>query len=186
MIQFDFLHDPRPAYVRRVLEMRIPGAVQNAILGLAGALVVLTGTWGIESYRLRQADEVESRYQTRFDRSVIELARTKVAYDRLQRMVALDSQIATIERSGNDDASRLAEIANRLPPHAWLTSISRDAGGIAIEGRARDFTVVGRTIGGLAKSALLQNPTLLEASSVSQADGDGEIRYRVHLDGVRP
>ncbi|MGZ3499198.1 MAG: PilN domain-containing protein [Vulcanimicrobiaceae bacterium] len=185
MTAFDYLHAPRPAVVRKMLEARVPERLHNPLLALGLAIAVVVGAWGIESYRLQSAVRLEERYQQRFDQSRRELARTKVFYSRLQRLVALDKQIAAIVRSGDDDARRLAEIANRLPERAWLTSISRDATGISLEGRAENLRVVSRTMGALAQSRVLRNPVLLDASS-SGRGGDQLFHYQVHVDGAKP
>jgi hypothetical protein len=186
MIGFDYLHAARPALLRRVMELRIPARVHNPLIALAGAILVVTGAWGIEAYRLQRALQLEARYRQRFEESRLEVARTRIMYGRLERLVALDRRINRIVRSGDDDARRLAEIANRLPERAWLTSISHDSTGIALEGRAEDLTVVSRTVGALAKSRVLRNPTLVDASSGGNDGGEDFIRYQVHLDGTRP
>ncbi len=184
MTAFDYLHAPQPAWVSRVGAIRVPSYLHSALAALFFAVFIVTATWAIESHRLHAALTVQQIYEVRLERSRTDMERTKVLYGRLERLAAIDRQVHEIERSGDLDAKRLAEIADRLPPHAWLTSIARDSDGIALEGRARDLAAVSRTVRALATARLVANPVLVNLTSESDFGGQSRIRYQLHLDGT--
>lgn len=182
-MRFDYLHSPRPLFVRRVLELRVPQRFQAAVLTLAGAIAIIAGAWGIESYRLADALKVESIYQQRYDRAKQRLDRANVYYARVRALLELDRRVRRIAVSGDADARTLAEIANRLPQYAWLTGITHDGNGLALEGRVKDLRVLSDVLHRLMHSARLRNPTLIGAA----ADGEGKdhaMKYEIHVDAA--
>lgn len=184
MISFDYLHSARPDIIVRILEFRIPSRLQSAIAALAGSIVIAGGAWGIESYRLSAALTVETTYQANYERSETALARENVYFDRVKNLVALDKRLRDITASGNVTARRLAQIGNALPQKAWLSSISRDGDGLLLEGGASDMASVGRVLSALTNAHGISNPTLVDASADSRADGT--VKFTVHADGAIP
>ncbi|MDQ2871526.1 MAG: PilN domain-containing protein [Candidatus Eremiobacteraeota bacterium] len=182
---FDYLHDARPVWLMRLYAMRVPAYLHNAASALFCAIVIVLGAWGIEVNRLHVALTTQQLFEVRFEASRTEMERTNVLYDRLKRLAGVDRQVHDIERSGDLDARRLAEIADRLPTHAWLTSIARDDSGLTLEGRARDLAVIGRTVRALATGRFIGNPVLLSATADSDAGGHPLMRYQLHVDGER-
>jgi Tfp pilus assembly protein PilN len=185
-MRFDYLHSARPLFFQRLLEVRVPGRLQNALLALGGSLAVIAGAWGIEAYRLGQAVRIEAVYQQHFDEADRELKQTNIYYDRVKALVDLDRRVHDIAASGDADARTLAEIANRLPEHAWLTGISHDASGLALNGRAKDLAVVSGVMQGLMRAKNLHSPTLVSATAEKEhGRGDG-MKYEIHIDGAAP
>lgn len=168
----------------RLLEVRIPERFYSALLALAAAVIVVAGAWIIESYRLRDALSVQAVYQQRFDRTQEQLRAANVYNDRVRAVVALDRRVRGIAASGDADARTLAEIANRLPQHAWLTAISHDETGLTLEGRAKNLAVLGGVIHELMRAKHLHSPTLVSAIAEKPQGEDAAMKYEIHVDGA--
>lgn len=177
VISFDFSRSAPPEFLRRILEFRIPERYHAALIALTGVALTMAGAWTIESHRLHQTLQLQAVYERRYDSSVRALARTNVFETRVKRLSALAARIRTIRASGYTDARRLAEIANHLPQHAWLTSIAYDGDAVSLEGRARDLGVLSAVIRGLARAPHLREPVLSSATVVSDPPEKGTIRY---------
>jgi hypothetical protein len=183
-VRFDYLHSARPVIIQRLLEIRVPERFHGALFAVGAAIAVIGGAWGIQAYRLREALKVQAAYQQRYDETLARLKQTNVYYDRVRAIVALDRQVRQIALSGDTDARTLAEIANRLPQHAWLTGISHDGSGIALQGHAKDLSVLSGVMRGLMRAKQLRNPTLVTASSEKEQGQDAGLKYEVHVDGA--
>jgi Tfp pilus assembly protein PilN len=186
MISFDYLHSARPELVRRMADIRIPQRLHAPLLMLFGVIAFTLGAWSIESYRLRESIQLEAQYQREYDASRETLATANIYYDRIRELAALDNRVNAIVASGDEDAVRLEEVADSIPPHAWLTAISRDGTGITLNGSARDLTVLSRMLQALSRARNLRNPDLINAVRGSSAAQDAVLKYTVHVDGVRP
>lgn len=186
MIAFDYLRGERATVLLRIIECRVPQRLHSSATALAIAVVVALGAWGIESYRLSSALAIQGLYETQFAGSERAVAQTRVRYRRLQERAALDRRIREIRTSGFLDAERLAEIANRLPAHMWLTSITRDSGGMLLEGSARSLASLSLAIDGLSRSTRLRNAVLVSATSEEESgSGRRQLKYQLHVDGDR-
>lgn len=185
-MRFDYLHSPRSLYVARVLEFRIPERLLGGFFALVGALAVLAGAWGIQAYRLREALQLESVYSERHMQAARELQRTSVYYDRVRALVDLDRSVRRIAASGDADARTLAQVANHMPRHSWLTGISHDGTGLALEGHAKNFDVLSGVLQGLMHVRDLNEPTLVTASAEREEDQAAGLKYRIHVDGSAP
>jgi len=183
-VRFDYLHSPKPMLVARILEVRVPERFHSALFALAGALAVVAGAWGIDAYRLREALRIQAVYQQHFDQADSALKQTDVYYGRVRTIVDLDRRVREIAASGDSDARTLAEIANGLPQHAWLTGISHDAGGLALDGRAKDLSVVSRVIYGLMQTRDLRSPSLVSVAADNEHGLYAGMKYEIHVDGA--
>jgi Tfp pilus assembly protein PilN len=183
-MRFDYLHSARPLFVTRLLETRIPERLQSAVFALTGAVCIVGGAWAIDAYRLTQALRIEAVYQQRFEVTQAQLRRTNVYYDRVRTLVDLDKQVRHIAESGDADARMLAEIANDLPEHAWLTGISHDDTGLALEGRAKNLQVVSNVLSGLMHARHLHSPQLVSAAEEEAHGQDRGMKYEIHVDGA--
>ncbi|MHB8145178.1 MAG: PilN domain-containing protein [Vulcanimicrobiaceae bacterium] len=182
MIRFDYIHDPKPLWLQRVAAVRVPIAFRSAALAVYTAFAMVFASWSIEAYRLHLTSAAEARYEQDYQRSRAELAHSKVAYRKLDAMAALDARLYRVLRSGSDVAHQIAEIADRLPAQTSLTSISHDATGFALQGRASDWIALSRTVTALARCRLLRNPELIEARMIATGSDSGTVAYRLHLE----
>lgn len=179
------MHGARPVFLERVRDVRIPERLQSAVLALAGSAAVVAGACAIDAYRLHEALHVETLYRQQYDRAALLLERSNVYYDRVRSLAALDRSVHTIAQSGDTDAVMLAEIANRLPAHAWLTAISRDATGFSLNGRARDLTAVSDVLNGLMRAKHIANPVLTSTARDAMHDGRSAMTYEIHVGAAR-
>lgn len=185
-MQFDYLHSARPLLLRRIVETRIPERFQTALLALIGSAAVIAGAWGIDAFRLREALRIEAVYQQRHDETARALHRTNVYYGRVKALVDLDRRVRTIAASGDTNAGTLAEIANVLPEHAWLTGISRDDTGLSLEGRAKDLAVLSAVMSGLMHAKHLGSPALVSAVLDRELGQETAMRYEIRIGGTAP
>jgi len=185
MIAFDYLRSAQPDWMRRMLELRVPERLHAAAFGAAAAVLAVTGAWGIERHRLSDAQRTQTAYRERFEMSERAVKRTRIYYDRVTALVSLDRQLHEIVASGDTDARRLADIANHLPGHAWLTQIARHDAGIEMEGRAQNLAVVSAILEGMLRAREVSNPTLTSAQTVSERPGESVVKYVIHVDGGR-
>lgn len=183
-MRFDYLHSARPMLVTRIFELRIPPRFHNVLFALAGAIIIVAGASGIEAYRLREALKVEAVYQQRSDQAREQLRAANVYSGRVQGLISLDRRVRRIAASGDEDARTLAEIANRLPAHAWLTSISRDETGLALQGHAKNLEILGNVIRRLMHAKHLHHPTLVNALADKDEGRDTGMKYEIHVDGA--
>jgi Tfp pilus assembly protein PilN len=183
-VRFDYLHSARAVMLQRMLEIRVPERFHGALFAVGAAVAVIAGAWCIEAYRLREALKVQAVYEQRYDEMQARLKQANVYYDRVRAIVALDRHVRQIAVSGDTDARTLAEIANRLPQHAWLTGISHDGSGMALQGHAKDLSVLSGVMRGLMRAKQLRSPTLVTASSEKQQGQDAGLKYEIHVDGA--
>lgn len=181
-MRFDYLHAEKPKIVQRLAQTRIPERFHTALLALAGAAAVVAGACAIDACRLAEALHMQAAYQERYDRAQLALTRSKVYYERVRALVAADLKMREIASSGDTDALMLAEIANRLPEHAWLTGIRHDSSGLSLVGRARDFSAVGQVMRGLMRSRHVANPLLIGTAIERERDPKSIVTYEIHVE----
>ncbi len=181
-MRFDYLHAARPVFLSRLLEAHIPERFHAALFALAGAMTIVCGAWSIEACRLREAAAVQAVYELRYDRAQTALAAQNVYYERVRAAANLDRGIRRIAASGDADARMLAEIANDLPAHAWLTGISHQDDGLALSGQAKDLIVLGAVMHRLMHAKNVHSPRLVNATLDKPAAGLASINYLIHLD----
>lgn len=184
MRSFDYLHDARPDTLRRILAVRVPKRLYSPLCALLCAWALLAGAWTIELHRLSEARALAHAAQTRYEASRRALERTEISYRRVQRLVALDERVRRIEGSGDRDARRLVAIGNRLPAHAWLTSIAERNDGIALDGRADALDTVASAVVDLAAGNGLPAARLVGVER--SVDAAGVFIYHVRLSGGNP
>lgn len=184
-MRFDYLHPARPPTLTRVLDMRVPQRFHVALVAAGAAAAIVAGACSIEAYRLREAREMQAAYQQRYDAVNAQLRRSKLYGDRVRAIAALDRRVRRISASGYADARMLAEIANRLPQHAWLTAIAHDASGLALQGQAKDLAVLSGVMRGLMAVNDVRTPSLLRASEEQLGNRADGLTYEIHVDGGR-
>lgn len=183
-MRFDYLHSARPLIIQRMLEIRIPERFHSALFALFGSIALIGGACGIDAYRLGHALHVQAVYRQRYEQTASALQRTNVYYEHVRELVALDRRVRRIALSGDMDARTLAEIANELPPHAWLTGISHDPTGLSLNGRAKNLAVLSSVMQGLMRAKHLRRPRLVNALLDTPRGRGRSMRYEIHVDGV--
>jgi hypothetical protein len=183
-MQFDYLHGTRPAWMNALRRFSIPVHLVHGSYAIAAAAAIVAGSGLIERSRAIEAQTIESAYRQRYETSVRAVRAAHVYSERVASLVALDRQVGSIVASGDANAQRLAEIADRLPQHAWVTSISLDGKGAELEGRAKNFELVGRIVREFMRSRAVRNPVLTGAKIVTSPSHRTSIEYGIHLESA--
>lgn len=187
MTSFDYLHSHHAHALARLLDLRIPHRLQPAFIGLFAAAAFVGSAWGIEAYRLSAAKEVESEYSVRYERSRAALAAANLYYGRVKDIVEVDERLREVAASGDEDALRLAAVANALPAQAWLTSIGHDDSGVLLDGGAKDLRVVADFENALAHAPGVRDPLLVAAGSDDAAErGTSGVNFTLRLQAETP
>ncbi len=181
-MNFNYVRSARPDWVRGLAQTRIPHRLHGAICALSAAVIALCGAYGIETVRLCDAQSIAAAYQQRLDRSEAALRKSKIAYEQVKALTALDRRIGQIVSSGDRDAAQIAEIANALPDHVWLTGIQPEApgGGMTLEGKAANLRALSVTLRSLTAARRVADPTL--TSVRSSGGGEAPLSYGIHLE----
>lgn len=182
LMHFDYLHAARPAWIAAVTKFAVPAHLLHASYALAAAAAIVAGAGWIEHSRALQAQKSEALYRQRYDRSVRSVNQVHVYSSRVAALVALDRRVRGIVASGDANARKLADIADHLPPHAWLTSVTFDAGGLELEGRARNFEVLGGVMRELMRAQRVHNPVLTGAQATAVAGNRTLVKYGIRLE----
>lgn len=164
--------------------MQIPFALRAPLFAVTTALFITCGAWGIEGYRLTCAVATEAQSRARYEESRLEVSRMKVLYARVDRLAAIARHVRDIEVSGDRHAALFADVGNRLSAHVWLTAISDDETGVAMTGKARDFSALSRAMKSLWAPGRYA-PALIHAGREVRRGRSEPLRYDIHLDGAR-
>jgi Tfp pilus assembly protein PilN len=170
-MRFNYLRDSAPDAFEYLRPSRIPEPLRTPLAALLTATVVVALWWVIEQVLLSQA-RAELQTQTfRLAASKAALAELKLRKTHIEDLLAVDSRLREIRRSGAALSSGLADIANHVPMRAWLTSIARVNDGIEIDGQADGLDGLSDTVADLMSSSTAKSPNLIRASK--------DERYRV-------
>ena len=135
----------------------------------------------IERDRYYQTALLAQQYNARFETGRRRLHESTLYYRRTFALLTLDKQVHDIMASSDADASRIALLANALPPHAWLTSMTLRGDGIDLEGEVRDFGVVSDVLWSLAHTRGLREPVLKGAALVADRPASRVVRYALYV-----
>jgi len=183
---FDYLHGERANPLARILDYRLPARMHGACLALAGASFFVLCAWMVEVYRLHDALGSQAALQARLDATTAAVERTKLYYDRVVRIVAIDRQVREIVQSGDRRARELAQIANGIPPHAWLTSIAADGTGVELDGSARDLSTLALAFRSFSGTGSVGAPSLIRTESQRVPGRAPLVKYSMRLTGTSP
>lgn len=182
---FNYLRPSRPLLLARVAALRIPVQLHAASFALGAALLTVWIAGEIERFRLVQAQRIEAVYRRHLEIADGAVKRTHIYAERVAALVALDEHVHIIQASGEATARRLADIANQLPAHAWLTSMSQDGTAIDLEGVAQSMRVVGSVMSALAHTGSVRDPLLTSASAAAETPGGRRMKYALTAE-MRP
>ena len=181
MTRFDFTRDAVPDVVDRLRSMRVPEELHGGAYAIAAACLFLLGAFFIEDHRLGLAEQAETAAQIRLDQSRNDLAKTRLQRLHVDALLDLDQRLRDIRLSGTVVAARLADIANHVPEHAWLTSISRTAEGTSISGRVSSLGVLSETVADLMSSKTVASPSLVRAGNDEHGHRAGVLSFEVRV-----
>lgn len=180
MKRFNFLVDAPPEFIDRARSIRVPSELRTPLSALLTAVFVVAAWWGLENYWLRNAKHEETLAEVRLTESQADLAATKLVRTNVEEMLALDRRLRDIRLSGSNLASRLSDIGNHVPEHAWLTSISNLPNGLEIAGKADGLSALSVTVTDLMASRTAGAPTLVRAAKDDR--GKNLIAFTVQVE----
>lgn len=185
MTKFDFLHDAPPAFVERLRPSRISEHLRTPLAALATSIFVVAAWWLVQHLQLQQAAKELANERARAIASRADLALTRVRRAHVDDLAVLDNHIREIRRSGAVTSSMLADIANHVPQHAWLSAIAQSDGGFEIDGDALGLDELSRTLASLMSSRAASNPTLVRAARETRGQ-EGIVSFHVHAGSALP
>ena len=166
----------------QVARIRLNSHMRVPVAALCGSLVLLAGAGLIEKAHYVQSARVEQSYRQRFELSEARLRAVNILYRHVLAIAALDSEIRSITDSGDADARRLEDIANKMPSHTWLTAITHDANGVVLDGKTRDLGSLSDLLRGLMRLRRASNPVLRSAVVTDGSPKTTAVAYELHLD----
>jgi Tfp pilus assembly protein PilN len=163
-MRFDFLSDAPPDFIDRLRNVRITSELRTPLSALLTAALVVMVWWGLERYWLVDAQREERIASSRLLESRADLAATRVARSGVEQLLSLDRRLRQVRISGSVLGAMLSDIGNHVPPHAWLTSLSKTHDGVEIVGRADGLGSLSQTVADLMSSRIGASPGLVRAS----------------------
>jgi Tfp pilus assembly protein PilN len=183
--RFDYLHDAPPDIIDRIRTYRLPRRLRGAALTLGALACVILVIAGIEDSRIRAATGLELRASDRVDAQRAALARGRLQWRDVDRLIAADRQLRRIRLSGSTIAAKLAAIANQLPRRVWLSSIGPAAAGWSIEGEALDVAALDTALGNLIATPSLGAPRLVRMTSQARLTAGPVVSFEFNV-GAAP
>lgn len=179
MMQFDYLHESQPEHIERLRTWKAPVELHAPLCALLTIVFVIVCAGGIETLRLRAAHEAEAHALLRAQTARSQLAAANLLRVRVDAMLQLDRRLREIRLSGADASRQLADIADHVPPHAWLTSLSQQKGIVDLNGKVANFTTLSQALADLMKSGEVHAPTLVRAATDDRAPDRSALSFEV-------
>lgn len=180
VIAFNFLRPPLPVWAQRLQQICMPAQSAQAFFVMGASLAIVAGVMLIEHERLERAQAAEAAYRLRFERSTVALKEARLCYDRVRSLMALQQKLTNVSESGDVQALRLARIANAVPAHAWLTSLTERDRSIAVEGGTASLETLADALRGLT---MVQGVTASTLTHVrSNTHGATVLSYGMAMD----
>jgi hypothetical protein len=180
-MRFDYLHDAPPDFVDRLRSFRFPPALRWPLAVLSTIVFTSLGAYGIFSLAIASARATEAQALARYESSKAAVARARLERAHIAELLVLDARLREIRDSGSTVSTRLADIANHVPPHAWLTSLSRTASGISLSGKSTGLPALSATIASLLTSKTVTAPTLVRAGKDERDHSNGVLSFEVQV-----
>lgn len=168
MTRFDFLRDAEPDLFVRIRSLRIAKPLRWPLAVLLTVVLTHATAGALYGMAVASAEKTEREAQNRFEASRSAVARVHVQRVRLEEFIALDARLREIRRSGNRASAALVAVANDVPAHVWLTSLSRTPAGFEIVGHSNGLPSLGTTMSRLVMNPNVADPTLIRADGEQQ------------------
>jgi Tfp pilus assembly protein PilN len=178
-MRFDYAHDAVPEAIERLRPSRVPRELQTPLAALLTVTFVVLAAWPIEFVHVRSTETEVHSAEEHVRRTRAELARYKLARVRVEALFGLDAQLRSIRTSGATISVHLADIANHVPPKAWLTSVSHTRTGTSVAGNAEDLSALSETVADLMSSATMPAPALVRAGKTNGAFSKATLSFEM-------
>jgi hypothetical protein len=181
-MRFNYLSDGVPDAIERLQPSRIPDELKTPLAALATVTLAVLCWLAIEKMLIGQAT-AELRTQTaRLQSSRVALGQARLQRTQVEALLALDTKLRVIRRSGAVLAGEMADIANHVPRRAWLTGISQVDDGLEIDGNALGLDTVGETVTDLMSSSTTQSPQLVRAATEDTTRNAKVLSFAVRVE----
>lgn len=171
------MESERPVFLRRMREFTIPPRLRAGAFAVGAATGIAAAAWAIESYRLADAELVARRYHAQYAQSALAVAQAKLVFTNVAQLEQSADRVRRIQISGPRTAKTVAQIGNKIPARAWVTSESVDERGIVLIGKASDFRTLSREI----SQANRYSAELRRASRGRRSSDAWPVDYELHL-----
>lgn len=178
-MQFDYLRESMPESLDRIRMWRAPAHLHAPLRALVTVAIVIAGAAGIEAGRASSAHAAETNALLRAQAARTQLAAANLLRVRVDAMLQLDGRLRGIRLSGARASQRLADIADHVPQHAWLTSLSAQKGTVDLNGKVANFTTLSQALADLMNSGEVQAPTLIRAAADDRMPGQSALSFEV-------
>ncbi len=183
MMRFNYLRDSAPDAFEYLRPSRIPEPLRTPLATLLTVIIVVGAWWMIEQLLLSQARDELQTQTFRLAASKAALTELKLRKTHIEALLAVDSRLRAIRRSGATLSSGLADIANHVPARAWLTSIARVNDGLEIDGQAEGLDGLSETVADLMSSSAAASPDLVRASKTDRDRSGALIAFVMRVGG---
>ena len=183
-MRFNYIQDAHYECFMRLRSLRFPAQLHAPLLALVTVLLALSVITGILTYRSGAATTLERAAQRRFNASRDIVARDRLTRVHVEKLLALDSRLRAIRKSGWRLSERFAAIANHMPRRTWLVSISHATSGFALDGRTKGIMGVAETLSSFLSSRDLRPTQLVRASVLDDPRAPGVLSFELHMGSV--
>ena len=184
MMRFDFLHDPRPAFLEQLLLLRLPPDIYLQAIFAALLSVAIVATCGVESLRIHLARSSELQVRRHFEATRDALTAVRLQWQQLDALATRDRRLREIRLSGSDVAVRIARVGNAFPRRAWATSLTASASGYALKARGDDLPAASAVLGGLLHDARLARDASFRMTREGSF-GAGALAFEIRAGAAR-
>ncbi|MGH7737072.1 MAG: PilN domain-containing protein [Candidatus Tyrphobacter sp.] len=155
-MRIDYLRDASPDAVARLREAFELPQVRRLCSFLLAAIVIDAAGWAIERGRVDAAGADLATLAQRVNRADLAAARVRGEEKSLRTWQSAYEYVARARDSGAAMSTRIALLANELPPQTWLTSLEVGSDGVALDGRGLDLGDVGDALRAVSASRLVE------------------------------
>jgi hypothetical protein len=178
-MRFNFLADPLPEFVSRVLSLRLPASLRVQAAAAALVLAATGASSTIEALRLRSAHAAELRAQVNLEETRRALVDARLDWKQLDGLVASDRRLREIRRSGADVAERVTRLGNAFPKDAWMTWMQAGPSHYDVKARSTDIGAATSAIAGVLAQAQLADGSLSMRMSREREAVAGPVSFEI-------
>lgn len=173
-VKFDYLRDGPPEAIEHAREFSRRADARALLSFLGTAAAILLCAWMLEEAHVREARAALFQAQARLDRTAAKANVVRAGMERLRRAVGLERRLELIRDTSALVARRMTMLANRLPPEAWLTSLTWNDGGYDVQGRGIGIRSIAQALRAYAGGRLV-------ALRASENTMSKLLEFRMHI-----
>ena len=179
MMRFDYLHDTELTIMERLRSILMIPYAQAPLLAMLLLIVIESTIQGMLHYQLVQASAQVQAADRVYVVTRAALERMKLEHTQVESLLQVDRRIRQIRASGSVAAERMLDVADHLPAHAWLTSLSRTKHGEMLSGRADNLQSVGDVVSDMMSASTVTGPELVDARLLQIKEAPKMVAFRL-------